>query len=478
MTIVRLTAFIGLAGVAAALRAGADEVNAAPGRVHRGDPAGDTRSWSVGPFLFSKPAAAPDPGRASGLRPLYVDFSDRESEKTDILYPLFFYRKYPEAYKWSVFQLINGEGDSLGYGGGGPTDRHFDVWPFYFSHETGDPADTYHALFPVFGTMKYRLGYNGLTWAPFPLYVQTDRRNTRVTYVPWPFIRFTSGDASGFGVWPIFGATHGPGPARNSFFLWPLGWDNTVLPGPQAPDGAAPSKQFGFLPFYTRDQGPGTISENYLWPFFGYTERTSPDRYSERRYFWPFLVQGKGDDRLLDRWGPLYTHSIAKGSDSTWVMWPLWHRTTWADSDIEQSRTQFFYFVYWSLDERSVSRPAAARATKRHIWPLLSIWDNGAGSRQVAFPSPLEVFFPDNPDMREVWTPLFTVYRYDRRPSGESRSSLLWDTVTWTHDGAGNLAKFRLGPLLAMNRGPGGPGWRILGFDLGPKPGKVVLASR
>src|SRR5580698_8488272 len=321
MTIARLTAYLGLAGAAAAFRASADEVNHWPISVTERDSVGQTVSWEgAGPLLFSAPMPAPDPGRASGFRPFYVTFVDENSKKTDYLYPIFFRRDYPGAYKWSILNLINGEGiTAAATAAGGPLDRHFDIWPFYFSHETGDPMDTYHALFPIFGTIKYRLWFDEITWAPFPIYLRTYKKETSVTYVPWPVIQITSGAAHGFGIWPIFGATSGPGPAKNCFFLWPLGWDNTVLPGPLAPDGTAPSTQFGFLPFFTKDQGPGVVDENFVWPFFGFTERTSPYRYSEQRYFWPFLVQGRGDDHYVDRWGPFYTHSNVKGMDSKWV---------------------------------------------------------------------------------------------------------------------------------------------------------------
>jgi len=322
------------------------------------------------------------------------------------------------------------------------------------------------------------MGFDRLSWAPFPLYVETVKKGTHVTYVPWPVVKVIQGSENGFALWPLFGVTTGPAPARHSFFLWPLIWDNTLEPRPDAPEGAAPGTEFGFLPFYTRETAPGMISENYLWPFFGYTERTLPYRYSERRYFWPFFVQGHGDDRLVNRWGPFYTHSDIKGTDTTWVGWPLWHRKTWVDGDIRQTKTQFFYFVYWSLDEASVSRPAAAPAYKRHLWPLLSVWDNGAGSRQVQFPSPLEVFFPDNPDMRETWTPLFSIYRYDRRPTGETRNSLLWGAVTWRRDASQDLVEFHLGPLIGMRRRPGGPGWSILAFDFGAKPGNDKQPNR
>jgi hypothetical protein len=480
MTSARLTAILGLAAAALAIRSQAYEVNYWPAYVLQKDPDGKTLSWTgAGPFLFSGPTPGPDAGTGAGFRPFYAKVTGGGSVRTDILYPLFFYRQYPDSYKWSVFSLINDEGVYSGVTkAGGPQDKHFDVWPFYFSHVTGDPVDNYHALLPVAGTIKYRLGFDRLSWVLFPLYVDTLKKGTDTTYTPWPIIRVIRGEANGFAIWPLFGSTSGPGPARHAFYVWPLIWNNVLEPRPEAPPGSAPGTEFGFLPFYTRETAPGMISENYLWPFFGYTDKTLPYRYSEQRYFWPFFVQGRGDDRLVDRWGPFYTHSDIKGEDSKWVGWPLWHQKRWVDDDIAQQKTQFFYFIYWCLYQTSVSRPSLAPAYKRHIWPLVSIWDNGAGSRQVQFPSPLEVFFPDNAEMRETWTPLFSVYRYNHEPTGETRTSVLWNAVTWRTSPSEGLVEFHVGPLVGRRRAPSGDTWTILGFDFGPKGGNFRAAYR
>src|ERR1035438_4054266 len=45
-----------------------------------------------------------------------------------------------------------------------------------------------YALFPVYGTMRYRLGYDRLSWVLFPLYAESLRRGTRATYTPWPVV--------------------------------------------------------------------------------------------------------------------------------------------------------------------------------------------------------------------------------------------------------------------------------------------------
>jgi hypothetical protein len=480
MTLARLTAILGLAAAALVIRAEANEQNDWPAYVAQKSPDGSTLSWEgAGPFLFSGPTPGPEAGTGRGFRPFYARITGGGVERKDFLYPLYYYRKYTDSYRWSVLNVINGEGiDASATRAGGPKDKHFDVWPFYFSHVTDDPADTYHALLPIYGTIKYRLGFDRLSWVAFPIYVQTLKKERTSTYTPWPIVRVIRGPEHGFDLWPLFGSTKGPGPERRSFFIWPFGWNNVLEPKPDAPEGAPLRTQFGAIPFYTSETAQGFVNKNYFWPFFGYTDQTYPYRYSEERYFWPFLVQGKGDDRLVDRWGPFYTHSNVKGKDSKWVVWPLWHQTKWADDDIEQTKTQFYYFLYWSLYQTSVSRPSLAPAYKRHVWPLFSVWDNGAGSHQVQVLSPIEVFFPSNPDMREVWAPLFSIYRYDHQPTGETRTSLLWNAVTWRHSPAGGLVELHVGPLFGIHRAPSGGTLTILGFDFGAKEGTFTAANR
>ncbi|HEY1793011.1 MAG TPA: hypothetical protein VGG34_08830 [Opitutaceae bacterium] len=480
MTIGRYLRTASLAAVAAACTARGYEVNAWPFLVQEKDEAGKTVSWTgAGPFLFSGPTAAPEAGTAEGLRPFYERVTGAGAVHYDVLYPIFYDRRYGDHYKWSVYSLINGYGiDASETRAGGPKDRHFDVWPFYFSHETDTPIDTYTGLFPIAGSIKFRLGFSKIDWFLFPLYAQSRKSGITSTYTPWPFVRTVTGAAKGFGLWPVFGTTRGPGAERHTFAFWPLIWDNTLDPSLAATSNATPSHEVGFLPFYTRETGPGLLNENWLWPFFGRTERSIPNHFSERRYFWPFLVQGRGDDKLVQRWGPFYTHSLDKGLDSKWVLWPFWHRRQWVDADLRQTKTQFFYFLYWSLDQESVSRPWLAHAYKRHIWPLASIWDNGAGSREVEAPSPLEVFFPENRDMRVSWTPLFSLYTHQRRPTGETRTSILWNAVTWRRNGPAGLVELHVGPLLGMRRSGAGDSWSILGVDFGAKSGDIGIASR
>ena len=471
MILFRITVCLGLA-VFVLGRAAAAESNYWPVRVAEKAPDGSVESWTeLGPIIFNEPS--PAGGRVAGFRPFFVRWTDPagETRESTVLYPIFYYRSYGDSFKWSIFNLINrfgGKGDTP------PTpdtdSRTFDIWPIYFSRETGDPATSYHSVLPIAGTIFDLLGYDSLHWILFPLYVQTNKKGAVTTYTPWPIVRSTRGAATGFAVWPLFGHEIRPGAYDRSYLLWPLVWNNTVQPGPDAAPGTPGVHQIGVLPFYSGEHGPDVTNENYFL-FFGNTYRLRPYRYHETRYFWPFLVQGSGDDRTVDRWGPFYSHSVIRGIDKTWYLWPLVRRTRWVDGDVAQDKTQFLYFFYWRQEQRSLRNPAAAAAEKTYLWPLFSSWDNGAGRRQVQILSPFEGVFADNDEVRQTWSPFFALWRYDQRAPGEVSASLLWNAVTWKESAATGHSEFHFGPLFSMSRGPSGRrfslGGGLIGFQRG-----------
>lgn len=502
MNVLRFAACLGFAAAALAARAAVPERerNAWPVVVQRLDAGGQVESWSgAGPFLFRKPTT--DGGTAQGFRPFWarVDNAAGEFRAGYFLYPLFSYTVDENTYKWSLFELVR------------RTDRRasaaparsvfeqqgeFEIFPFWFARDTGDPEMSYRALFPIYGTIKNKLTFERLSWTLFPFYVENEKRGAVTTSTPWPFIRVTRGAAHGWGVWPFFNYVERPGVSRAAYYLWPLGYNVTRQPTADDPPGTAPRRDVGALPFWARSTGPGYVNQDYLWPFFGYTDRTAPVRYSERRYFWPLLVQGRGDERTVSRWGPFYTHSVIKGYDKTWYAWPLVRRAQWTDEGVDRDRTQLLYFLYWSETQRAAGRTNAPPARLTHVWPLYSHWDNGAGRLQWQVFSPFDVFFPRNEKMRLAWSPFFALVRHDRRSPGEARTSLLWDAITWERDEAEARRELHVGPLFSMTtraqerriavgnglfgfrRGAGGPGWKFFWLDFPPKPASPGAGSR
>lgn len=450
-----------------------EEDNAWPLFVKR--TAGDTEAIeALGPLFFAQEG----PGFSQhGMRPLFLETKTEGATTGSALYPFFTWRHTDDFRTFSFFQLVNTRTDLTGRG---PADERFDVWPFWFSRDNGNPDESYRALFPVGGVIKNRFGRDRITFAAFPLYSHTEKAGRHVRHTPWPFLRFTTGDGhKGFEFWPLYGHVGREGDYDRFYALWPLAYRSARnLSEP------VPEVKLGVLPFYTRDTAPGYINENYLWPFFGYSDRTDPHRYHETRWLWPFLVQGRGDDRYVNRWGPFYTHSVIKGTDKTWLLWPLYRNQRWSADGLDQEKTQLLFFLFWSLEQHRAGEATGPASHKTHLWPLLSSWDNGAGRRQVQALSPFEVFFPNNDTVRRLWSPLFAVYRYDRQADATTRHALLWNAVTWRRGPAGR--EFHLGPLagfsadaqqeritlgrglLSLRRRPGERVWRPALFDFTP----------
>lgn len=283
------------------------------------------------PFLFQKIHA--DGASVQGFRPVYLHVRECGRETTMLFYPLFTWQKEAGYRYFSFPQLINYRRQTERHR---QTIRDFDVWPFYFSRERGDPDESYRAAFPLGGTIRHRFGKDRIHFVLFPLYAEVERNGAHTTHASWPFLRLIEGGGhKGFKFWPLFGHRRREGDYDDKFYLWPLIYHSTNHLSQSQPD-----VKLGVLPFYTRETAPGYINENYLWPFFGYSHRTEPVKYHEQRYLWPFLVQGRGDVRYVNRWAPIYTHSVVKGYDKTWLAWPLYRHAHWEEAGIAQKKDQ------------------------------------------------------------------------------------------------------------------------------------------
>lgn len=429
------------------------------------------RKWtSLGPFLYGSNNDLGD--ELIGFRPVYHSLDTADGSKSrSFIYPLW-YREYDAATddnRWTILNLINSRSTE-------DEEDRFSVWPLYFSRDTGEPETSYKAFFPIYGDITQRFGQYRLQWAPFPFYVRYESGGAVTTSTPWPFIKNISGENHrGFEFWPLAGHREEVGVSSRQYLLWPLIYDrHTGL------DTDTPSRRSGVLPFYAAEDGPGYHSRTYGWPFFGYSKRTSPTNYRQTNLFWPLWVQGRGDTRYVNRWAPFYTHSVSPARKQTWFMWPLWRDRQWSSQHLDHRRQQVLYFVYHAEVQTSRQSPDLPAAVKRHVWPLFSQWNDGAGRAQFQAFSPLEVFFPHNERMRQHWSPLFAVYRFNQKAPGEARHSWLWDAVTFERSDERQTREFHFGPIFNYTAGPDGRRWGFLGglldFDL-PANGSLAAKS-
>lgn len=392
---------------------------------------------SLGPFISE---TGRDGMRIVSLRPFYTSFENLENgnRSSYLLYPLIHWRDRGEVNDRGGFRLVQ----SLDYDS--TENSYTQVFPFYFHNKTGDPERDYLALWPFAGTVKNKLWRDEIKFVAWPLYVRTVRDDEIRTHTPYPFIQNLSGPkSSGFGFWPFYGHFEREGDYDKTYALWPFYYNEY-----HNLDEETPYQRLGVLPFYTRETAAGLKSETFAWPFFGYTREEAPRKeYWENRYFWPFFVQADGEKRTVNRWMPFYTHETKQNVDKRWYMWPLLKRKTFQEPGYIRDRTSILYFLY--REEKRIYSDATAM--KSTLWPLYGYYDSGTGHKQLQVLDPLTSFFPRNEKVRENWTPLFTLYRYDER-SGNRRHSLLWDFIVWEKDETGTLG-FYLGPLFQWEAG-------------------------
>jgi len=390
--------------------------------------------------------------RKQAFRPFWSHFSesDRPSEHTHLLYPLFNYYSYPSHYHWHLLNLIrfSKSTENNAYS--------FELYPFYFSEQTGNPETSYRALWPLAGNIPNFMGREQFQFALWPLYLKTIHKNEIRYSTPWPFIQRLKGPEShGFALWPLYGSFHRDQKYDHSFVLWPFGYHNvSYLPDGQTFD------RFGALPFFQQEKAPGLISQTYLWPFFGFTQESDPrPDYQETRYFWPLLVQGRGEEKYINRWMPLFSHEFKPGRSKTWILWPFW-KSSETDLDVlTRERSQFLYFLYWDEIQKNAHQPRIARKT--FVWPLLSYWNNPSRDRtQIQFLDPLTVFFPRNEKATFTWNPFFALYRYDRRETS-IRHSALWNLFQWEHSPE-QIEQLTLGPLFNYSAKTNNSNWTFL----------------
>lgn len=409
------------------------------------------QTGSLGP-LFS---LTEQPGeRILSIRPLWTTFADPDTghRSSHLLYPFANWFDRETTKSGHVLNIIQYRRNHANGG------TFFQFFPFVFSDQTGDPETSYFALWPLAGELKDRFWRDRIQFAFWPLWVRTEKGDETRLHVPWPFIQTLRGPHSrGFGLWPLYGRFERDNDYVHTWALWPLHYHYR-----DDLDKEVPYVRFGVLPFYHRETAAGLRSETFVWPFFGYTREWEPRvLYAENRYFWPFLVQGRGEERHVNRWMPVYTHETRPGHEKNWYLWPFLKTVNLTAEGFREERTSLLYFLY--RDKRQHFADATTRLAT--LWPLAGYWDDGRGRRQLQVLDPFTAFFPSNRKVKENWSPLFALYRYDEREDN-GRHSLLWDLLVFEKDETGPRALY-LGPLFEWVQGSH---WDVLKGLVGSRP--------
>jgi len=389
------------------------------------------RTEALGPLFYNQQKGSE---KTWAVPPLFSHNAnpDFESQEDDFLFPLLTYERYGTQYRWQLIQLFSFAG------GQEPNDseeRRFTIFPLYFQQRSPHTNDNYTALVPIYGHLQSRLMRDRIFFVLFPIYSQTQKRDVVTDNYLFPLFDVQRGNGlHGWQFWPLFGArnkvvttvTNGFGDAEvvggydRYFALWPIHfWQNNGI-GTDNPE-----KFRADLPFYAYTRSPKYDSTTVLWPFF-----TTIDQH-EKKYYecqapWPILIFARGEGKTTSRVFPLFSLSKSKTLENDSYLWPLYRHKEVHSDPLALTRDSVLFYIYSSATERNTQTGAVKKIVD--MWPFFTWHRTFDGSERLQIFAPVEPALPNNRGVERNWSPLWSVWRWERNAkTGAASQSLLWN---------------------------------------------------
>ena len=414
---------------------------------------------ALGPFVSYKRGGE---DKGYGFRPIFYRYKDFRKDRTafDFLYPLSGHRRFGDDTKFQMFMYLVHYKNNLRRSG--YREKEFAFLPFIFSRSTDDPARRYFAVFPIGGTLRQKFSKEEIRFFIFPIFLQTKKKGVTNNNILWPFFGYYTGNGvTGGRFWPLYGTRKKEGSFSESFALWPfyLSRDKKFM-GEQA-------RVRAILPFYYSVDMPSRTQRTYLWPFINKIENTDKE-FTRSDTPWFFATFSKGSISTQRIW-PFYAKSVQKDYQSGFVLWPMYrYRFIQFGRHLERRKT-FALFIY--KDIQNIPTQEGGKSGRNiEFWPLFSFKSKTDGPAYFNFISPLETFLPDNKPRKRNWSPIWTIFTWQRDEEGNEFSSLLWNLLRTEHTNESTKVELRpIIPLISVESGKERSKFYLLGGLLGYK---------
>jgi hypothetical protein len=407
----------------------ATEVKLWPLFRYKSDPATDQMRWTaLGPFLEFRRSLET---RDLFVRPflhLHQKRGGRPDDRSEILYPLASTR-WQDDYQSFRFLLFSyrtrplDEPTSTGETAPSAWTSRWNLFPFVFYRHSPERG-TRFSVVPFYLDLDDFLGYEHVKMVMFPAYLRLTEPRVEHRWYGFPFVSTVGGpDGRGVRVFPFYGDDEIVGVERTRYVMWPFhvrherlvpgyGWEQRQVDFPvfASIDGAGRSTRTWGVTAYTHtiDERNGIEHVGAPWPFVVRQRNLGEDEYHVWRLF------------------PFYGRSDRRGISSRFYAWPA-YRTKRQDVD---------EFHYWRRDallllwrRQHLHNEVSGRDEDLlTIAPLLrSEWQDGRAFGQM--PALVDSLIPKNRGTLALWAPLYALFRWDTRPTGERDWNLFWGLV-------------------------------------------------
>ncbi|WP_068671154.1 hypothetical protein [Thermosulfurimonas dismutans] len=387
----------------------------------------------LGPFIYRYRNTKED---SFSLRPIFTEVTNKE-EKTEDLYflsPLGHYHKEKDFRRFRLVPLFSYdwvEGEKT-------SGAHHTYFPVFWGRT--ESGEKYWGLFPIYGRMKERFGYDEIRFVLWPIYSQAREGSNRSTNILWPIFNYSRGpELSGFKVWPIWGYRERKGQFRRSFFLWPF-----FISEERYYDDGPPARKRMFFPLWVREEGPRYRKTIYFWPFFQHLE-TTDQRFKQWDLPWPIFQIQKGEDKEGFRIFPLFGYRKTSDKESNFVLWPIFQGEHLVRGKEEETSARILLLSRY----RKVYREGEEKESFIRFWPLFVRYRSSEGESLFYFPAILPFY---DEGVERNWGPFLKLLEYYRFPDGKRYFKLLWGLYRYEAGPSKSVQEIAF--LLSLRRSP------------------------
>ena len=432
------------------------------------------RQEAAGPLFFAQQTGSQ---WQWGLPPLfcYTRTPDVDWTESEILYPLFTWRRFGTEYRVQFFQLLSFSG---GKTQAGPGTRLFTLFPFYFQRRSEDPKLNYTAAVPFYGHLQDRLFHDDIKFVLFPLYAETRKKEVVTDNYLYPVVHLRSGGGvTGWQIWPVAGVEQKKPGLRtnvlgdlevtggyNRFFaVWP--WflkDQSGLGTTNREDRLLAA------PFYSRLRSPLRDEDCYGWPIGYWRTEDRGKNCRERDFLWPLFEVARGE-RTVTRVFPFYSRAAGYGLENDFYLWPLYKSLRAQTPAMERQRVRLAFFLY--SDIRETNRQNGESLRRVDFWPFFTYSRDMEQKQRLQVLSVLEPFFPNNRSIERGYSQIWSVWRTEKDVrTGLASQSLLWNLYR-RESGPRSKKYSLLFGLFQYQSDNKGANWRVCHITIGKKSG-------
>jgi hypothetical protein len=421
--------------------------------------AGAPRSWSLWPLVSvyrSPPETEVEvlgplgfyhrtPEAVSwGVRPFFTITREPERGRTvrQFLYPLSYFRRDPDRGRQYAFPLYY---RSWGTAGGKQPQRVTVLFPFFWwGHSAGGGA--WFVVPFVGGVCRGLLGQDEILHVSW-LYNRASWRGYVQHHVLWPFFSWAS-DGEGhrsLRIWPLYGRAEQEGKWWNGYVLWPF----VTYGRRQATEHQGAADYWMLWPLFGRARGADGKSGNVtvLWPFFRYAWNAASG-FRQWGLPWPIVVgsrqPGVKSRNVWPLWG---TRRWATGSES-YYLWPFVHTQRVRGTRVEVDDVKVFPFFTARTSRRT---EPASRRVFRLLWPLWRSRRAERGGQWRTEANSLQFAWFGNPEhFDRTYNALLGLFEREASSDGRRATRLLWRLFRFER--GEDYGRVQLGPLFTRTR--------------------------